>query len=128
MKFSAALAVPLLQLLVTRAAVVRRDEEQVFLLPHAQGIILRPTPTRNAIRPPTTTTSSKTAPTAQPTAAPPKLVFAHHIVGNTYNYTMTSWQNGQPPLLISSTKLSRNNIWQTSSWRRRKASTPLLSM
>lgn len=25
---------------------------------------------------------------------PPKLVFAHHIVGNTYNYTIQMWANG----------------------------------
>lgn len=32
-----------------------------------------------------------------PTTPSPKLVFAHHIVGNTYNYTLGTWNAGTIP-------------------------------
>ena len=40
----------------------------------------------------------KSPTTQQPPLPVNKLVFAHFIVGNTYNYTVNSWKAGQYPL------------------------------
>lgn len=91
----------------------------------AVDVIFRPTnPVRNGttpsvtVPPVATPTNVTTIPSAIPiiptnptnltnpaagsnTTTPKNLVFAHHIVGNTYNYTVQTWQNGKPsPSLI----------------------------
>jgi hypothetical protein len=43
-----------------------------------------------------------------PSSASPKLVFAHHIVGNTYNYTVDTWRTGE--LLRSTQSVTLLNV------------------